>query len=302
MLWNSAPRVLALCAACAGCGVAFDSTPLPELGSGGAGGVGGSSVDTTTGAGGSGVGGYGGESAGLTSKGLLARYHIDEATSGQLPAKLNDSADAPLALPITYGAEMGFFEDGNAGLRWTVTGADGRASAPVDGSKVTALEGSSTGTIEVVLSLSAVTSNWSRISHIGSSDEVGRFTLLSGEANTLMAWWNTNDQLGAWNIGLTGLGRVVVHVVLDTNQVTPADRARLYLDGVVQADISGATPPALGAGIELATGRHYVLGNREVGGRTFMGTLYYAALYTSALDASTVQHHAEILSAADDGP
>jgi hypothetical protein len=44
------------------------------------------------------------------------------------------------------------------------------------------------------------------------------------------------------------------------------------LGGCRPPDTSGATPPAQGASINLATGRHYVLGNREIGGRTFTGS------------------------------
>jgi hypothetical protein len=107
--------------------------------------------------------------------------------------------------------------------------------------------------------------------------------------------------LEQWNVGATLTERRVVHVVLDTEAVDPTERAQLFIDGSL-VDPVVEEPPSMGEGITLDIDRHYVLGNRQIGGRTFEGTMFYAALYDSALTLDEVADHAAVLAAFDDAP
>ncbi|MGK3961572.1 LamG-like jellyroll fold domain-containing protein [Sorangium sp. So ce118] len=283
----------------------------------GGGGTGGSGAGAGGGESASGGGGAGGSDCASTSTcladdGLIARYFLDEATAGVAPAQVEDAAGAPMPLALTYGEEMSFSADGAAhsGLSWTATAADSRASAPIDGTKIhAALHGSGTGTVEAVLRIAEVIVDGSRIIHIGSGQESGRFTLRSEHLGQLELWWNGNDCGGAWDAELPARG--VVHAVLDTTVQEPAeDRVRLYINGVPvprSNPVLGycamhARVPPVGATLNLAEGRHLVLGNREIGGRTFSGALYYAALYAKALTPAEIERNAAALLASDDRP
>lgn len=272
--------------------------------------AGGGGYGATGGAAAGGVGGTGGSVAGggmggggvpaLSDDGLVVRYFIDEAASGMV-AQLEDSASDPLPLAITQGPEMAFTElGGHRALAWDAVGQNGRASVAVDGTKVyQALQGATQATIELVVDLRQATSLWSRIFHIGLDAEGGLFTLLSTDQNRLM--FRLNDvERGIWPVGLSSAGRIVVHCVLDTTLAPAADRVRLYVDGSPVASTS-TSQPSQGLTIDLLTGRHFVLGNREIGGRSFLGELYYAALYNRALGLATIGEHAARLSSDDDG-
>jgi hypothetical protein len=238
----------------------------------------------------------------LLDRGLLTRYFIDEADTGQGALELRDAAPDPLPLAISYIPELAFATDGeNRGLEWAAAGLDGRASVAVDGTKLVALHGSQTGTIEVVLDLDASTSSNSRISHIGFDEESGRFSLTSPSASRLRFFWRNSTLAGDWPAPLAMLGRAVVHLVLDTSLPDPEDRARLYVNASPAARIGG-TPPALDQVVDLDTGCHFVLGNREIGLRSFRGRLYYAAMYTAALTPDEVLHNTAVLITDDDGP
>ncbi|WP_437580827.1 LamG-like jellyroll fold domain-containing protein [Sorangium sp. So ce887] len=269
------------------------------------------------GEGGSGGGGAGGrdcasDSSCLSGDGLVARYFLDEAANGPAPTQVEDAAGAPMPLALTYGEEMGFAADGAAhsGLSWTAVAADSRASAAIDGTKIhTALHGSRTGTMEAVLSIAEVVVDGSRILHIGSGTESGRFTLRSEQLGQIELWWNGNNCGGAWDAQLPA--RAVVHVVLDTTVQEPAeDRVRLYINGataprsnpVVGYCAMHKRVPGVDTTLDLAEGRHLVLGNRELGGRSYSGAMYYAALYAKALTAAEIEQNAVALLIRDDGP
>ncbi|WP_438013792.1 LamG-like jellyroll fold domain-containing protein [Sorangium sp. So ce315] len=271
---------------------------------------------------GSGAGGAGGagdidactrDASCLTDDGLVVRYFLDEAALGIVPTQVEDAAEAPLTLALTTGPEMGFVGDGagHSGLAWTAASGNSRASAPIDGTKIQSLlHGSRTGTIEAVLRIAEVSSQGSRIVHIGSDTEPGRFTLRSDRPGQVDFWWNGTSCGGSWDVRIPE--RAVVHGVLDTTVQAPAvARLRLYVNGAPAPRLTptggycaeDARLPDVDATLDLLPeGRHFVLGNREIGGRTFSGALYYAALYARALTDAEIQRHVAGLLASDDRP
>ena len=97
------------------------------------------------------------------------------------------------------------------------------------------------------------------------------------------------------------MGRVVVHVVLDTTQEDPEARVRLYVNASPMPRVGGAVP-AQDTPVALEPDTHYVLGNREVGARSFKGSMFYAAMYTAALSTEEVLHNTALLLVNDDTP
>jgi hypothetical protein len=279
-------------------------------GAGGQGGASSSAASTTTSASvtASASIGSGGSTGTLVDRNLLVRYYLDEADSGQAPAEALDAAPNPLPLTLTYTPGMSYASvDGHRGLSWTAIELSGRASAAVASTKVEGgLAGHGAATIETVVELSAVSTLNSRISHIGTVNESGRFTLSSGETGMVNFFWMPTGALepvlaAGYPVDFPALGRVVLHLVLDATQPATADRARLFVDGVEVAAVV-STPPLPDETIVLAADNHFVLGNREIGMRSFVGVLYYSAMYSDALTDLEVQNNAAVLAASDDSP
>jgi len=108
--------------------------------------------------GGGGQGGSGGNAPTLVDRGLLVRYYIDEAASGQTPQQLIDAAPSPLNLTINYTPSLTFTEvASNRGLHWALLGSSANARTTLDGTKIlSGLNGHTTGTIEAVVDVTAV--------------------------------------------------------------------------------------------------------------------------------------------------
>ena len=77
------------------------------------------------------------------------------------------------------------------------------------------------------------------------------------------------------------------------------DRVRFYINGAFASPADESMIP-LGLQLDDMSEDHFVLGNREIGGRAFEGTLFYAALYDRALGPAAVDHNAARLQANDD--
>lgn len=291
------------------------------------GGMGG--VDASGGMGG--AGGDGGDEPALVDRGLIARYFINEAGAGTGPGELVDSAPDPLPLALSYGdvndalpmggaggvggaggggvggapgpggPNMSFTEvDGHRGLTWIHKNISGRASTSVSNTKVLQLDQTTQGTIECVAEIEDAggTSACGRLSHLGVNN-YGSFTLCVGTPSRIDAFFNRR-QVEAWSTSLSG--RIVLHYVLDTALVDPAARVLMYLDG---ADLgvgnAADEPPMEGELLELSTGL-YALGNRIDEEASFMGTLFYCALYSVAFTPEEVANNAALLLLGDDAP
>ena len=237
---------------------------------------------------------------GLVSDGLLVRYFIDEAASGQTPIRLEDSAPSPLTLVLTYTNALNFAEPApdHRALRWTAAGDDGRASAPIDGTKIsTQLDPSTTFTIELVTHLRGNGAGQNRfISIANGTSTYGSVALITNDLVSLRLHLGTSTIY--WNVPFAQ-GRLVLHVVVDTNVATPEDRALLYIDGAPQVRTSG-TSPTLGYTPPLLNSDYLTIGNVEGAGRSPEGDVFYAAMYTKALTPQQVASNAQLLIANDD--
>jgi hypothetical protein len=251
----------------------------------------------------------------LVDDGLLARYFLDEAAGGQGPTHALDAAPDPLDLPLVYDGMGGMNpvyveQAGHRGLRWPTPGLDGRATIAVAGTKLqSGLHNRVAATIELVVEVDAVTDLGSRLTHIGRGIEYGHFTLRSSKIDRLEFYWKGNVLAGVWPVDWSGLGRAVVHVVVDTGQPDPIHRVRLYIGGVAVTggmDIA-LVPPNQNEAIAIPTDPniplHFTLGNRGVDvDRSFQGTLYYAAIYAAALSETQLEENAAVLAGLDDAP
>jgi hypothetical protein len=243
------------------------------------------------------------EPPGLVDRGLLTRYFIAEAEASTGPPVLLDSAPDPLDLPIDYADGLAYdTEAGHRGLRWPAAGDDGRVGVAIEGTKLSVLDGSSTGTIEVVAMIEGAISSGSRLSHIGTGSQGGLFSLMASASDELEFRWQGETTLGDWSIAGVDMERAVYTAVLDTGSGLPAeDRLRLYVNGTRVA-ASGNMPSANQTiSIDTSTAG-FAIGNRLNCDRSPEGMIFYAALYSVALSDEEVAANAAYLAQDDDGP
>jgi hypothetical protein len=250
-----------------------------------AGGAGGSAGDGGSG----GAGGEGGAGPPLRDEGLIARYFIDEQNSGD-PSVINDRGGQELNLTAEADPNMQYEATlTGRGLVWDMANGPGHASRVGVGS---ALGGTTTATIEAVVSLSGVAMMESRLFHIGST-AAGRLALGVAESSCQI---NINDaNFTRW--ALTASLRQVVHVRIDL-EAGPAERARFFVGGVEQMDTNGVYPTPVALNIP-ATAVFY-LGNRFDDARSPSGSIYYFALYGIAMSPEDITYNAGILGQGDD--
>ncbi|MBK9266761.1 MAG: hypothetical protein IPM54_44120 [Polyangiaceae bacterium] len=238
----------------------------------------------------------------LVNSNLIVRYYLDEAASGKMPTHAVDSAPNPLNLPITYVGGSNQLQYTNVasgrGLEWADDDNSGVAKIPVDPTKVKAmLDGKQKATIELVARVDTATGNYNRLLAIGAGG-TNRFTLgvyddpeYNFEMNNLVA--------GRWSANFSGMGRAVLHLVVDTTHGNSANRVRFYVDGALQSSIGG-TAPSQNATIALTTGMSLCLGNRDSEGRSINGAIYYAALYERAFSTADIDKNVDVLKMWDD--
>jgi hypothetical protein len=200
---------------------------------------------------------------------------------------------------------MNFTEDGgNRALHWEqiTAGARDRASVLADGSKIaSALDGSHTGTIEVVVDFATLHENGTRLAHIGSGTDRGAFTLRSRENSTHVQFSLNNNGTGDWDAELQGGGRMVLHLVFDNRDTNTGPKVVLYKNAVALTPVTEPNPSA-GATIVIGSNDYYVIGNRETGDRVGVGSIFYTAVYSAALTPVEVAHNAGLLLLDDDRP
>lgn len=234
----------------------------------------------------------------LVDEGLLVRYFIDEAASGQGPTQLTDSAPTPMALALSYTPALSFVQSPSRGLHWTTAGDNGRASAPVNGTKIlTALDPATTFTLEIVADLQSVGAGEDRfVSVANGTATYGSIALITSDLVTLRLHLGTAAI--TWSVPWAQ-GRLVIHCVVDTNQATASDRTTLYVNGVPATRTTG-TSPIQGYTPPILTTDYLAVGNLEGAPRSPGGSVYYAAIYTTALSPAQIATNVQRLTASDD--
>ena len=234
----------------------------------------------------------------LIDDGVLVRYFIDEAASGQGPAQLEDAAPTPLPLALSYTPVLSFTQPASRGLHWTTSGDTARASVSVNGTKIVlVLDPSTTFTLEVVADLQSVGAGENRFLSVANGTATyGSIALITNDLVTLRLHLGTAAI--TWSVPWAQ-GKLVIHTVVDTNQTTAADRALLYVDGT-PATRTGGTSPTLGYTAPILTTDYLAVGNVEGAGRSPGGSVYYAAIYTTALSPVQVAGNVQRLTANDD--
>jgi len=239
---------------------------------------------------------------------LLGRYWFNEAPSGQDPDTVFDDQASPVNLAITYDTPLNWsVTDGHRGLNGSNGTHVGVAQGDATGTKYqTTLDGASRASFAVVTEWTSTgaaqaiagfyTSGGSRVVHFGTLSNGALDIWLRTQAQTdlRVRWGDTG-----WADGT----RRVFHLVYDSDDPTPENRVRLYVDGVDQGagTLASGSWPASGEALDLS-GSISIAALNEAGAveDPTQGTVFYYAVYDGALTGSEVSSDATALLADDD--
>lgn len=256
----------------------------------------------------------------LVDTGLVVRYYVDEAASGQTPTEVLDTSGVGTAfnLAITYvDATSPVYTEvsGNRGLErinLTRDGAKAQGSIHNTSDKVRDnLHGAQKVTLEMVLDVTDadISEGFTFQIERNGGSRIGM--RVRGSASSSPGTWRVyfNGALAqvysAADFGLSA-GRIVVHMVVDTIQATEADRIKVYKNGSFVAADSTGTMPAQNATLDFGgtNTRMNMLNNQFAtsSARPMQGVIYYGAFYAHAFTSSEVTTNYDILTADDDTP
>lgn len=121
-------------------------------------------------------------------------------------------------------------------------------------------------------------------------------------AEYFVALYLNTQRVRSWSLaGVDSDVRHVYHLVLDTNQDDPLDRARLYIDAELQIPSSTLDLP-LGSSMALTAEDELSLMNDWGQLTSFVGALHYAAVYLTPLSPAVIAQHTAALLYDDDAP
>jgi hypothetical protein len=247
-----------------------------------------------------GSGGAGGCPNCLVDSGLVVRYFMDEADSGQAPLMLVDAAPNPLPLTIDYNDELSFTGGpGKRGLEWSSGGTGARALAPIANTKVLSmLHGSTQATIETVVEIDAILITGSVLAMIGNGGEFGDLSLVCGGADQLGFFWQGGADIYVWDGMVVDSGRLVLHVVLDSTNADPLQHARYYINGMQHIEGRPTVDP--GQTIDLHDDASLAIGSGVGSPFSPRGIIAYVAYYNAALSDADIMVNVARLIASDD--
>ena len=254
--------------------------------------------------------------------GLLARYFVDEADTGQPELVLRDSARQPLDLPMGYNGDPSW-QAGLGGGRHLVydgetadeTLAGGGAIASITGTKLERLHGATEATLELEYAvvdcwLDDGTGSHGRFFGLGDGDEAATHGWLTARMldglDTLFIRYAESGH-GRAHMDVSGntcpvTTPSVVHWVVETTRPNQADRIRAYVDGARVDTVMAVRPPERGWTIDLGSGEHFAyVGRPVVGTRPMRARIYYAAIYDRALTDAEIAAQAIAIASSDDG-
>lgn len=242
----------------------------------------------------------------LVDTGLIVRYYIDEAASGQGPSAVLDGSGvgSDFDLTITYDStDLNYNEiSGNRGIENIDTATLARAEKLIDdvSDKVRDdIHGSKTATVEIVVRVDDFSASQGRCFVINSGIS-NPILGLSGTSGTNARVYFNGTLMRSFD---PGSARAVWHIVYDTAQATANDRIKIYKDDTLQSPTIDANP-ALDATFSINAGSRMFMFNRGDSGyqRSMDGVLFYAAIYSSAFTSGNVTTNDAILGSDDDTP
>lgn len=244
----------------------------------------------------------------LVNTGLVVRYYIDEAASGQDPTAVLDGSGVgdPFNLTIAYDtSNLAYTEvSGNRGLESVNINGNQYCRALLNDTSDKVrdnLAGKQKITVETVVDVHSFSASTGRIFALNRDTDNAELGFVGNSATSWQFYWNRILQR-TWDG--TENTRLVLHCVIDTTQGTENDRVKIYVNGTLISPTVNANPTLNGT-LTIGTGTYLYMFNRgsTTWGRAFDGILYYAALYGNyAFTQTDVDTNYAVLAADDDTP
>jgi len=227
----------------------------------------------------------------------IARWLLDEASSGTAPTTCaDDQGSNDLTIDYSSGdANWTSVAAGN-GLDFTATTNTANtaiaelADISTNGDIGSKLDDVSEVSMIVRCDIDAAHNNGMRLIAIGTNSGNTDISLvLHASTPSLRVRWDQeaggDDDEVSYLLAIPS-GIVTVGVSIDTTETVGADRCKLYLDGVLQANQGGTITSGSTLGSINSTNRSFSLGNRPSLNRNIDGKIYYAELFNGVLTAT----------------
>ena len=239
----------------------------------------------------------------MVDRGVVARYFLDDGSSGQLPTNARDAIADPFDLPITFDQPddpVWFASSTGRGLTFPSPGLNGGACRSIDGKFLAMLDLVNEASLEAVVTIDACNLSGSRLVHIGDTGNWG-FTIACQATSVHFSFNNRNAGDGpSWALSFST--RQVWTVVFESTRAVATERVRFYVDGVPQTMTVTSALPTDNELLDIDPIQSACIGNRPLpdGARTPQGTISYAAYYAVALSDAEIMANANRLLATDD--
>jgi hypothetical protein len=257
-------------------------------------------------------------SLGLESSNLIARYLLNEASSGTSVTQINSTVNNYHLDEINYNSGAMFWTEdsgGNRGIRSSTTGQTQHARRKVTtGDPLLSASGGTKWTWEVVVDNNILgTANNERVVaiHRRTSTGVSAFSITVNTTEFFCTGFNNSSATSDGTALLHSMlrssltsGRNVIHLVIDSTLATAADRAKFYLNGAFMTPVFTNATVVQNSTLALNTDHDLIFFNRGDTGtftRSPQGNLYYAALYNKALTTDEINvNYSALITNGDD--
>ncbi len=249
----------------------------------------------------------------------IARYLLDEASSGTSPTTAADDEAGGHDLDVDYGTSDANWSSNADGNGLDFTDEFGTAIADIGDMSAASsiggqLDGETEASVILVARVDTGRTTGSRILALGTDGGNAEIAIVITPDRLETRFVNESPASGSWNFythassDFTLGAEHIIHVVFDTTESTQGDRAKLYIDNVLQSP----TTTQIESGSALATQNaniSFSLGNRPTGNREINGAVWYAEIFTGKLttdeisdsyDALLLDHDANWAAVADE--
>jgi hypothetical protein len=223
----------------------------------------------------------------------IARYKLDEASSGQVPTTCTDDTGNSNTLTIDYDTDQLFWNSIAAGNGLDFAANDHTATVKLDDISTNGNIGSELDSVteaSLVLRLNMLSGDVSanRAFYIGLTAGNSDFSF-NLRPDIIEVRWNEEietDSRCQYTLTMP-TGVKTIGITVDTTESTQGDRVKLYLDGVLQTTkvLDNIVLDSALTGVN-STLRGICLGNRNNGARGGDADIYYAELFTGKLTAA----------------
>jgi hypothetical protein len=252
----------------------------------------------------------------LASSNLIARYLLNEASSGNSVTQINSTVNSYHLNEIDYNGTAMFWTQnsaGNKGIRSTSISQQQHARRKVTtGDTLISASVGNKWTWEIVIDgdmLGSANNDRVVAVHRRTSTGISAFSIVVNTTEFFCTGFNNSSSITDGTFLHSMLrsdlvaGRNIIHLVIDSTLATAADRAKFYLNGVFKSPSTTTNTVIQNSTLAIDTDYDLILFNRGDGvnlTRSPQGNLYYAALYNKVLTQDEINVNYSALITSDD--